>query len=192
MKTNIVLTLYQKPQTIFTFGEIALLFPQISNNNLKRRISYHANTGKLKRIRKGLYAKLQFNPRELTTKLYTPSYISFETVLEEKGIIFQHYEEIFTASYLTRKITVENYQISYRRIKDFILTNRQGITDNQIYPTATVERAFLDAVYTYKNYHFDNLSILDWEKVKKLQDIYQNKALEKRVAQYYKLSKNNA
>ena len=50
---------------------------------------------------------------------------------------------------------------------------------------ASKERAFLDAVYLYKDYHFDNLGSLDWEKIEDLKKIYKSKAFEKRVNSYY-------
>ena len=56
---------------------------------------------------------------------------------------------------------------------------------------ATLERAFLDAVYLYKNYHFDNLGTIDWEKVAELKKIYKSKAFEKRVEEYYMIYKED-
>jgi hypothetical protein len=71
------------------------------------------------------------------------------------------------ASYLTRKIKVGEQEIFYRKIKDEILLNNLGVEERNSYFIATKERAFLDAVFLYKDYHFDNLRPLDWEKGKR-------------------------
>ena len=185
-KMDFLLEIYKKQQTVFTFGEIALLFPQISYQNLKRKISYYVKTGKILKLRKGIYGKENFHPFELANKIYTPSYISFETVLRKEGIIFQENSAIFVASYLTRRVECAGVEIFYRKIKDEILTNPNGIEKKENYFIASKERAFLDAVFVYKNYYFDNLGKLDWRVVFELLKIYKSKILEKRVAQYFK------
>lgn len=189
MNKDFILDLYQKPQTVFTLKEISLLFPIISYQSLKDRLSYAVATKKLLRLKKGVYSKIQFEPLELANKIYTPSYISLETVLQKEGIIFQSYQTIFVISYLTRKINVLDYQIQYRKIKSDILLNKEGIDESNGYFLASKERAFLDAIFLYKNYHFDNLKILNWEKIFQLMKIYKSKVLEKRVKEHYQLFK---
>lgn len=191
MDNDIIFTLYSKPQTVFTMDEIAMLFPQIPYENLRSRIRYFTNAGKLKRVRQGVYTKLEYNPFELSNKVYAPSYISFETVLARGGVVFQYYETIFLASYLTRQIEVDGTNIQYRQIKGDVLTNLEGIEQKESYFIATLERAFLDAVYLYKNYHFDNLGAINWQKVEKLKKIYNSKTLEKRINDYYTLYKED-
>lgn len=44
----------------------------------------------------------------------------------------------------------------------------------------------MDTVFVYKNYYFDNLLVLNWEKVFDLLGLYKSKALEKRIKQYFK------
>jgi len=56
---------------------------------------------------------------------------------------------------------------------------------------ASLERAFLDRVYRNPDYHFDNLDVLNWEKVFNILPIYNNKEMNKRVNKYYKHYKNN-
>lgn len=189
MKNDLILTLYQKSQTVFSIKEISLLFPGLDYINLKNRLSYYVRTGSLKRIRKGIFAKKDFNVFELANKLYTPSYISLETVLEKTGIIFQSYKDIFAVSYLTRKVRIGETRVFYRHLKEKILFNNAGISEKENYFIASKERAFLDAVFLYKNYYFDNLKPLDWGKIFELKKIYQSQALEKRIEEYYQLSK---
>ncbi len=187
--TNIdfLLELYKKNQTVFTLGEIALLFPQVNYSNLRRKISYYVKVGKILRLRRGVYAKEGFNKLELANKIYTPSYVGFETVLKKEGIIFQESSSIFAASYLTRKIKCSNFEIFYRKLKNEVLINSKGIEKKNNYHIASKESAFLDTVFVSKNYHFDNLLVLNWEKVFGLLGFYKSKALEKRVKQYFKI-----
>ncbi len=186
---NFLLEIYKKNQSIFTLGEIALLFPEISYPNLKRKIFYYVKKNKILRLRKGIYGKEGFEPLELANKIYIPSYISFETVLKKEGVIFQESSTIFLASYLTRKIECSGFEIFYRKVKNEILTNSKDVERKNNYYIASKERAFLDAVFVYKNYHFDNLSILNWNRVFDLLKLYQSKALEKRIKHYFKIHK---
>lgn len=186
MGSNFILEIYKNVQTVFTAKEMSLLFPKFSSSSLKNRIHYAVKTGKLVRLRKGVYAKQNYDPFELANKVYTPSYISLETVLEEAGVIFQHYETIFVASYLTRRIKVAAQEIFYRKLKDEVLLNPLGIENKNTFFIASPERAFLDALFLYKDYHFDNLTLLDWEKIMNLKTVYQNTSLEYRVKDYYK------
>lgn len=191
MNNDLILKLYSNPSTVFTLDEISQLLPDIAYKNLKDRLYYFTKVGKLKRPRQGIYAKEDYNPLELANKLYKPSYISFETVLARGGVVFQYYKTIFAASYLTRLVRINSASIQYRQIKGDILTNPEGIEQKEGYFIATLERAFLDAVYLYKDYHFDNLGRLDWEKVATIKKVYKNKAFEKRVEEYYMIYKKD-
>src|SRR3989338_2813548 len=189
MNNDLILQIYARPETVFTVPEISQLFPNITYKSLKDRLYYFTRVGKLKRLRKGIYSKKEYNPLEFSNKIYKPSYISLELVLFKSGIIFQYYETIFLVSYLTRTITVSGISIQYLQIRGDILTNTEGIEQKTGYFIATPERAFLDAVYIYKDYNFDNLSPINWERVENLKKIYKNKIFEKRVGQYYKFYK---
>ena len=99
--------------------------------------------------------------------------------------LYRRPETIFAVSYLTRAITVADVHIQYRTIRKDILTNTQGVLRHDGYAVASLERAFLDAVYIYKNYHFDNLGPINWEKVETLKSLYANHSFEKRLDGYY-------
>lgn len=180
-------TLLRSPKTIFSTKDVALLWGEKSEAAARVRLSYYVRTGKLIRVHRGLYAKdKNYDKLELATKIYTPSYISFETVLAKAGVIFQFYGQIFVASYVTREVTVGEQLYSYKRVRDSILTNRTGVEAKGNYYIASPERAFLDTVYSNKDYHFDNLSSLNWEKVFEILPIYENKSMEKKVKKYHK------
>ena len=185
-QTNILRILRSK-NTVFSFKEILLASCEEKPQLLKRRLSYYVKKGELYPIRRGLYAKdKNYNQLELATKILTPSYVSFETILIEAGVIFQHYDTIFVATYQTKNIVCDAHTYSFRKIKDTILTNNAGIENRGNYFAASKERAFLDVLYLNKDYHFDNLSPLDQNKILILLPIYNNKRMGNKVKSYFK------
>lgn len=178
--------LLRSPKTIFSTKDAALLWGEERELTVSARLNKYVIAGKLVRVRRGLYAKdKNYDKFELATKIYTPSYISFETVLAKAGVVFQFYGQIFVASYVTREINADGRIYSYKRVRDLILTNPSGVETKDSYHIAFPERAFLDIVYSSKGYHFDNLSPLNWEKVFEILPIYKNKSMEKRVKKYH-------
>lgn len=191
MKRTTMLSLYQTPQTVLTLKDISFMLPEIPYDNLKRRLSHFVKSGQLKKLRRGVYAKEPYEVLELANKLYAPSYISLETVLQRAGVTFQYYESIFAISYLSRTLEVNGHTFVYRKIKNDILLNKQGIEEQGSVVIASPERAFLDAVFLYKNYHFDNLGSLNWDKIMELKNLYGSRALNKRVEEYYQIYKED-
>lgn len=183
---NILLKLYQSPKTILTTKEIALLWKERNKNNLKSKIAYYVKQGGLMRLRRGIFAKSkEYDFKELATSVYIPSYISFETVLREEGIIFQHHKAIFVASYISKQIKFHKNKIVFRKLKNEILMNKKGVINKGNFYQAEKERAFLDMIYLFKDYHFDNFNGLNWEKCFELVKIYHNKEIIKRLKKYY-------
>jgi len=192
MNKDFILKLYQLPQTVFSLAELSQLSPEIAYNDLKRRLGYYVSVGKLLHLRRGVYAKKGYNVLEIPQKLYSPSYISLQTVLAQSNIIFQASSAVNSVSYLTRDLKTANTVFTYQKIKEPVLTNYEGINKvSNLYAIASKERAFLDAVYLFGNYHFDNLTPLNWNKVFELQTIYKNRSLENRVGEYYTIHKNS-
>ncbi|MDD4409537.1 MAG: hypothetical protein PHW52_02665 [Candidatus Pacebacteria bacterium] len=182
-----IINILKNDNTVFSFKEILLAFGERNPGLLSRRLSYYVKNGQLYGIRRGIYAKDKvYDRRELATKIFIPSYISFETVLAEAGIIFQYYGQIFVASYQTKEIDCDGQIFSFRKLKENVLNDSSGIENNGHYPIASKERAFLDTVYLNKDYHFDNLTPLDWNKVFSILPIYGNKRMVEKVNDYYK------
>ena len=179
--------LLRSPKTIFSSKDVSLLWGEESDEVIKKRLNKYVTAGKLIRVRRGFYAKdKNYNRFELATRINTPSYISFETVLTREGVNFQYYGNIFVASYINREIDIEGQKITFVRMKDYVLSNTTGIEHKDDYAIASRERAFLDRVYVSKDYYFDNLRSLDWNKVMEILPIYNNKRLEKKVKEYQK------
>lgn len=188
MEKSDILNILRSNKTVFSFQDILLASKDKNPDLLIRRLNYYIKKGELYSIRKGLYAKdKNYNRFEAANKIYTPSYISFETVLGKVGVTFQYYSQVFAASYLTREITADGQIYSYRKIKDSVLTDNAGIEQKDNYAIATPERAFLDIVYLNKDYHFDNLSTLNWNKILEILPIYANKRMEKDIKSYQKM-----
>lgn len=184
--------LLRSSRTVFSSKDISLLWGEESGLVIRKRLNKYVKAGKLVRIRRGFYAKDSGYSRfELATRINTPSYISFETVLTRTGINFQYYGNIFVASYINREIDVNGQTITFVRMKDHVLSNTNGVEHVDGIATATKERAFLDRIYVSKEYHFDNLAALDWHNVFAIVPIYNNKRLEKKVKEYFKSYQDN-
>ncbi len=183
--------LLRSPKTVFSTKDVALLWGEEREQTVSGRLNKYVKAGKLIRVRRGIYTKdKNYDRFELATRIYIPSYISFETVLTRAGINFQYYDNIFVASYVTREIEVGGQKISFIRMKDYVLSNTQGLEHAAGYSIATKERAFLDRIYTTKDYHFDHLDVLDWDKVFEILPIYHNKRMDKKVKEYFEHYKN--
>jgi len=169
-----------------------LLWGEMGGGASQVRLNYYVNAGKLIRIRRGLYVKdKNYDKYEFATRILRPSYVSFETVLGSVGMTFQYYSQIFVASYIKRDIICDGQEYTFRKINKTILINPAGIDQGGEYSIASKERAFLDTIYRSKDYHFDNLSPLDWDKVFEILPIYNNKRMSKKVQKYYKHYKAN-
>jgi len=184
---SLIAKLYQSSKTILTNKDLALIWQENDKNNLNAKTAYYVKQKTLIRLTRGVFAKNKdYNPKELATSIYLPSYISFETVLREAGVIFQHYDTIFIASIWPKTITIDKYTFTFRKLKDIVLFNAAGIASKDNYGIATPERAFLDMIYLFPNYYFDNLQAINWEQCDEMVKIYNNKQLIKRLNKYRK------
>lgn len=187
-KGNYLSTILRSPKTVFTLTDIALLWQEENMDAARVRLNYYVNQGDLYRIRRGIYAKNQeYDKLELATRTFTPAYISFETVLTQEGLIFQYQTTITVASYLTREIRIDEQVYSYRKLKDAILMNAMGVKHENHLSVASKERAFLDTLYIYTDFHFDNLRSLNWDTVFSILPLYNNKKLNQRLKKVNKL-----
>lgn len=184
MERGYLKSILRSDQTVFTSRDLQLLWRVASPGAVRKRISYFLKKGDLYPIRRGLYAKdNKYDRLEMATRIYTPAYVSFETVLGSAGVTFQHYSQIFVASPSTKEIVADGHKISFLTLKAAILTNRLGIENRTYYAIASLERALLDRVYLSRIYHFDSLDLINWEKVEMLLPVYEgNKEMKKRVA----------
>ncbi len=182
---SLIAKLYQSSKTILTSKDLALIWQQTNPNNLKSKIAYYVKQGALIRLTRGVFAKdKNYEPRELAASIYSPSYISFETVLRDSGVIFQYHDSVFVAAPWTKTLTIDQTTIMFRKLKDTVLFNSAGVVQMDQYSIASVERAFLDMIYLAPTFYFDNLRSMNWKRCFELVDIYGNKELVKRLQTY--------
>jgi len=186
MEKGFLKALLRSHQSVFTFKDLLLAWEGVDAVTARKRVNYYVKSGDLYSIRRGIYARdTHYDRLELATKILTPAYISFETVLGSAGITFQYYSQIFVASYQSLERTVDGQEIVFRQLNSAILTNSSGVENRETYAIATHERAFLDVIYLTRDYHFDNLSPLNWEKVLELLPVYgKSKRMTRRMEEY--------
>lgn len=186
MKTNssspnaLSIALLSRPETVFKVSDVAMLTGVTDPLSIAQRLHYAVRNGYLVSPRKGFYARPGYSMEEMACRLYVPSYISLEYVLQRAGVIFQYGSEITAAGRFTREVNVDGSTILYRKVKDSILLNTAGIERGAI-NIATKERAFLDMLYLNANCHFDNPRLLDRARVEYLLPVYNSATLTKRA-----------
>lgn len=184
---NLIAKLYESPKTILTTKDIALIWKETNATKLFSKIKYYAKQGSITRLTRGVFAKNNaYDVKELAASIYTPSYISFETVLREAGIIFQHHDAIFVAAPFSVTKKIGEHLFIFRKLKAHVLFNGHGVKQEKNYSIATPERAFMDMIYLSPKFYFDNLRPINWDLCFQLAKIYDNKQLVKRLADYQK------
>lgn len=181
---DIIWLIYNNPSTVFTLSSVAILSGETEFQSLNQKLNYYVRTGKLLNPRKGIYAKPNYDPLELTCVLYTPSYISLEYVLQKAGILFQYDSRITAVSYLSRSLEIGDNSLTYRKIKDEILIDLTGIKRVGNINIATPERAYLDMLYLNSSCYFDNVQSLDVALIHRLLPVYDSKVLTKRALKF--------
>jgi len=191
-KGNYLSAILRSNKTVFTTEDIALLWHESLSPKTLVRINYYVKQGELIPLRRGIYAKdANYNKLELATRIITPAYVSFETILAREGVIFQFYMPIFVASYTTRQLLVDKQVYTYRKIKQEILLNPLGVEHTNDTSSAVLERALLDTLYVGALSYFDNLRSVNWELLFSILPIYTNRQLEKKAEKLYKDSQTS-
>lgn len=184
---NSIVKLISSKKTVFSVSDLAILWKIENNDYLKSKIYQLVRNGDLIRLHHGIFSvNAEYDKYELAGKLSNPSYVSLETILRENNMIFQYSSEITSIGKLNKEYAADKIEYKYHKIKDEALFNTAGLEMKENYTVAGKERAFLDMIYLNKNYYFDNLEALDWEKCFELVEIYKNKNLIKRLKNYHK------
>lgn len=166
-------------KTVFRVQDLSMIL-SIKEQSVRNYLTREKWLQTLKNIWGGIWiiTSIWYNPFELGCKLRKKSYISFETVLQKHGIIFQDYSNsIFLASdnTLEKKIDGKNYV--YRKLKNSILLNPIGIVHMWEYMIASKERAICDMVYLHRSYHFDNLQNIDTQTLAEIASMYNKRTI---------------
>jgi len=187
--TTRLLNLTFSSKTVFTTAELAIFWKIEDKSVLRVTIARAIKKNYLQAVRRGIYklAGRDVNIFELAGKLKKHSYISFETVLAQKGAIFQWHNEIISAC--DRNFVVKNNfgKFSYKKMPIDVILNNDGIINKGNYFIASVERALCDKIYKDGLSYFDDLSGINVEKVIEISKIYNNKRVERDIKKLFSL-----
>lgn len=106
-----------------------------------------AKKGIIRRLKKDLYilTGVEIADFEIANRLIYPSYVSFESALNYWGITTQIPEVVTSASYRSKKITINDKEFIYSRISEEIF--HFGIIREENFFVARPEKALLDMIY---------------------------------------------
>ena len=161
-------------QKTFTSKDLSKILDIQNKSTLKMTTKRYVDKGILYRIKNGLFSlhdPLDINKQYLYQKLIKDfCYLSCESILVQKGIIFQKiYHHTFVGT-RNRKIQYLDDSILVRQMNSLFLLNSTGIyKDNQGLLKADTERAVADILYYNPNYYFDNFKQINFSKVKRYQ-----------------------
>lgn len=173
--------------SVFTPGDLALLWEIENPPYLKTKIHRLIAQRKLIHLRRGIYVlDRDYKPWEMANKLYRPSYVSLNSVLSESGAIFQYDSAVYSIARKPANIVIDKRQYVYRSINTGIFFRHTGIETKDHTSAATPERAFLDLLYLEPQATIDNPDVLSPKRVRDLLPLYHNRALDRRAASYVK------
>lgn len=166
--------LLQDPRKLYHTQDLAVLWGIDNSNTLYTTIKRYIKRGLLSKIHKGFYSTVslnEINPILLgLTGLHRYGYLSTESILVKEGLIFQDVQYITLVSEVSRRFETAGHKFLVRRMKDDYLYNETGVMVKEGIRTASIERAVADMLYFNPNYHFDAENIIDWKKVKEIQN----------------------
>jgi|SRR3989339_97099 len=180
-------TLLHTKRTVFRIDDLRIFWNESNPDRLKSVVKYYINNNRLISLNKGVYAITKdFDLYELAQKLIIPSYISLETALQKHGIIFQNINSITSFAQYTKTFLIKEQNYKYHAIKGELLLNPLGIKKESNYLIVCPERAVTDTLYLYGEYFFDNLNMINKDKILEIAKIYNQKILIKRVKKLLK------
>lgn len=175
-------------KTVFSKNDIRKLLDYKTTFALDKFIQRSKDSWILENPFYWIYTFKKYEIFEFACKLRKLSYISFETVLQKEGVIFQDYSNtIFLASDDTGEKNAVGKVFKFNKLKNSVLLNPLGIDHKWSYMIASKERAICDRIYLSKNYYFDNLEWLNTEKLLEISKIYNNKRV---ILEINKMIKN--
>jgi hypothetical protein len=167
--------LLQDGRTLYHAQDLAVLWGVSSPNTLYTTIKRYTKNGALGSVYKGFYTTRpisEIDPLLLgLTSLHRYGYLSTESILLEKGIIFQDIKYVTLVSDISKRFELDKNNFLVRKMKDVYLKNSAGIVFRDGIRKATLERAVADLLYFNPHYYFDNPRAINWKKVKDLQKI---------------------
>jgi predicted transcriptional regulator of viral defense system len=175
---------------------LSAIWGQYKRSDTVQSVSWYVKSGKLKRIRRGLYAidRDNLDPYVVANKAVTPSYVTGFTILIKHGLSFQVTNTIHSAALKSQTIKIDDIEFIYHGIKEDIFRNDIGIEKNDDVSEASLERAVVDVIY-YSGGRFqfeDYLDGIDWVKLRQIGRIYGKKSMMKALSELEKKYVNNS
>lgn len=181
-QNNLLKAILKSEKTVFTTQSLVLLSGISDTSRISARMHYYVKQGEVLNPRRGIYAKIQYDEKEMACAVFVPSYISMEYVLQRAGVTFQYDDTVTAITYLNRNVDIDGRAYSFRQIKPELWYTFDGIKLEKRYAIATAERAFLDMLYLSSgDCYFDNIHPLNRDLVMQLLPCYQSKVLAERV-----------
>jgi len=188
---NLLKKISKQLQGIFTDTDLKIMFPVKNQQTFYSLIKKLEKLGQIERFIKGFYVDKEFNLNLLSQKICQKSYISFEYVLLENGIIGNRNKSFLRCVKLgrCRSYKFKDLEIRHLSINENLFFDFQTINGVNF---ATPEKAFLDVLYFYlkgEKFYFDiysdlNIKLLNLEKVESLLKNYKNPKFIKFVKGY--------
>lgn len=171
-------------KSYFSFADLRKI-SVLDDASLRVAISRLIKTGKLAALTKGYYcqdlAKVDFP--KLALEIYAPSYLSFEWVLGQKGVLSQKsYALTLATTKRARQIETSGASFNYHHLKENLFF---GYELENGYLVAQPEKAFLDLAYLSLNGYARldgeemNLKLLKKVKVEEYLKKFNSKRLNK-------------
>lgn len=133
-------------KSFFTLNDLVKIF-NIKENSLKVSLNRWVKNGKIARLRKNIYVlpdKIS-NTKKIAADLYQPCYLSFESALNEYGILSQiPYTSTFATTNRSKKIVLDGQEIEFRQIKKELFFGYELKSDLFV---AKPEKALADQLY---------------------------------------------
>jgi len=166
--------LNQVERKLFHTNDLAILWNVANRHNLYMTITRYVDRGVLFPIYKGLYSTVPLaalNPLELGPAIiHRYTYLTTETILAQAGVITQMVYDYTYVADLSKRVQVGQWSFRYRQLKADYLYHPSGILYQDGTFKASTERAVADMLYFNPKYHFDVPEIIDFEKVRLIQE----------------------
>jgi len=133
-------------KSFFTLSDLTKIF-DIKEESLKVTLSRWVKNGKILRIRKNAYQLPDkiYDFRKIAWQLYPPCYLSFESALNEYGILNQiPYIITFATTNKSKKMTLGQEEVEFCQIKKNLFFGYK--MQNGLF-TALPEKALADQIY---------------------------------------------
>lgn len=154
----------------FTLSDLAKIF-NVNRNVLKVALNRGIKSGKITRLRKNAYQLPDkiYDVKKVASELYQPCYLSFESALNEYGILSQiPYVLTFATTNKSKKNALETQEVEYRQVKKDLFFGYE--LKNGVF-IALPEKALCDQLYFISrglatlNFKELNLSKISLKKV---------------------------